>query len=43
MWQRVTLRGLYHLAGPDRPPVVEDQENKWVIRENTRRLRGLIR
>jgi len=37
------LRGLYHLAGPDRPPVVEDQENKWVIRENTRRLRGLIR
>ena len=43
LWQRVALKGLYHLAGPDRPPVVEDQENKWVIRENTRRLRGLIR
>jgi hypothetical protein len=28
---------------PDRPPVVEDQENKWVIRESTRRMRGLIR
>ena len=43
LWQRVALKGLYHLAGPDRPPVVEDQENKWVIRENTRRMRGLIR
>jgi hypothetical protein len=43
LWQRVALKGLYHLAGPDRPPVAEDQENKWVIRESTRRMRGLIR
>lgn len=37
------FEGLYHLAGPDRPPVAEDQENKWGIRENPRRMRGLIR
>jgi glycosyltransferase involved in cell wall biosynthesis len=43
LWQRVALNGLYHLAGPDWPPVVQDQENKWVIREGMHRMRGLIR
>jgi hypothetical protein len=32
IWQRVASKSLYHLAGPDWPPVVVDQENKWVIR-----------
>ena len=27
IWQRVALKSLYHLAGPDWPPVVVDQEN----------------
>jgi glycosyltransferase involved in cell wall biosynthesis len=40
IWQRVALKSLYHLALPDWPPVVVDQENKWVIREGFRRLRG---
>jgi glycosyltransferase involved in cell wall biosynthesis len=40
IWQRVALKSLYHLAGPDWPPVVVDQENKWVIREGVRRARG---
>ena len=43
LWQRVAVKGLYRLAGPDWPPIVEDQENKWVIREGMRRMRGLIR
>jgi O-antigen biosynthesis protein len=36
-WQRVALEGLYRVAGPDWPPMVVDQENKWVIREAGRR------
>jgi hypothetical protein len=40
IWQRLALKSLYHLAGPDCPPVVADQENKWVIREGVRRVRG---
>ncbi len=43
LWQRVALKSLYHLAGPDWPPVVEDQENKWVIREGMRRMRSIPR
>jgi hypothetical protein len=40
IWQRLALKSLYQLAGPDWPPVVADQENKWVIREGIRRARG---
>jgi glycosyltransferase involved in cell wall biosynthesis len=40
IWQRLVLKSLYQLAGPDCPPVVADQENKWVIREGIRRLKG---
>ena len=40
IWQRMALKGLYQLAGPDWPPVVADQENTWVIREGVRRVRG---
>ena len=36
LWQSVALNGLYRLAGPDLPPIVEDQENKWVIRAGMR-------
>jgi hypothetical protein len=40
IWQRLALKTLYQLVGPDWPPVVADQENKWVIREGVRRIRG---
>jgi hypothetical protein len=40
IWQRMALKGLYRLAGPDWPPVVAGQENQWVIREGVRRVRG---
>jgi hypothetical protein len=40
IWQRLALKSLFQLDGPDWPPVVADQENKWVIREGIRRLRG---
>ncbi|MEQ1352429.1 MAG: glycosyltransferase family 2 protein [Candidatus Acidiferrum sp.] len=43
LWKRVALNGLYNWAGPDWPPIVEDQENKWVIREGMHRMRGLTR
>jgi hypothetical protein len=43
IWQRVALKSLYHLAGPDWPPVVVDQENKWVIRGTPWRPRPLRR
>jgi glycosyltransferase involved in cell wall biosynthesis len=43
LWQRVAMKSLYRLAGPDWPPVVEDQENKWVIREGMWRMRGFSR
>ena len=35
IWQRLALKSLYHLAGPDWPPVVVDQENKRVVRCGT--------
>jgi glycosyltransferase involved in cell wall biosynthesis len=40
IWQLLAPKTLYQLAGPDWPPVVADQENKWVIREGVRRVRG---
>ncbi len=43
LWQRLALKSLYQFAGPDWPPVVEDQENKWVIREGMRRIRSVPR
>jgi hypothetical protein len=43
IWQRLALKSLCHLAGPDWPPVVEDQENKWVIREGMRRIKSFFR
>ena len=43
IWQRLALKSLYHLAGPDWPPVVVDQENKWVIRGTSWRPRPLRR
>ena len=43
IWQRLALKSLYHLTGPDWPPVVVDQENKWVIRGTSWRPRALRR
>lgn len=43
LWQRIALKSLYKFAGPDLPPIVEDQENKWVIREGMRRIRSVPR
>ena len=43
IWQRLALKSLYQFAGPDWPPIVEDQENKWVIREGMRRIRSIPR
>jgi hypothetical protein len=43
IWQRVALKSLYHLAGPDWPPVVVDQENQWVIRGTPWRPKTLRR
>jgi hypothetical protein len=43
LWKRVALNSLYNCAGPDWPPIVEHQENKWVIREGMHRMRGLTR
>lgn len=43
IWQLVAVKSLYQMAGPDWPPVVEDRENKWVIREGMRRMRNLSR
>jgi glycosyltransferase involved in cell wall biosynthesis len=43
LWQRIALKSLYEFAGPDLPPIVEDQENKWVIREGMRRIRSVPR
>ena len=31
-WQRGVIKALYRMPGPDWPPVIEDQENKWGIR-----------
>jgi hypothetical protein len=36
IWQRLALKS-------DCPPVVEDQENKWVIREGMRRMKSFSR
>jgi len=30
-WQRVVMKGLYRLPGPDFPPVIRYQTNKWVL------------
>ena len=43
LWQRLASKSRYGLAGPDLPPIVEDQENKWVIREGMRRTRNFPR
>ena len=43
IWQRVALKSLYRLAWPDWPPVVVDQENKWVIRGAPWRTRPIRR
>ena len=43
IWQRVALKSLCHLAGPDWPPVVVDQENQWVIRGSPWRPRPIRR
>ena len=43
LWQRIELKSLYQFAGPDLPPIVEDQENKWVIREGMRRIKSIPR
>lgn len=33
VWQRVVIRGLYRLPGPDWPPVIEDRGSQWAIRQ----------
>jgi hypothetical protein len=43
IWQRLAVESLYQLAGPDWPPVVQDQENQWVIREGVRRVKAFSR
>jgi len=32
-WQRVVMKGLYRLPGADLPPIIQDQRNKWVLRD----------
>src|ERR1700722_19181158 len=41
IWEGVALKSRYRLAWPDRPPVVVDQENKWVIRGTSWRPRPI--
>jgi hypothetical protein len=31
LWQRVAMRGLYGIRGPDWAPVIEYGENDWRI------------
>ncbi len=33
LWQRFAVSSLYHLAGPDWPPIVKDEGNHWVLQE----------
>jgi len=42
-WQRIAVKSLYHLAAQDWPPVIVDQENKWVIRGTSWRTKTLRR
>ncbi|HEY2460736.1 MAG TPA: glycosyltransferase family 2 protein [Candidatus Acidoferrum sp.] len=32
LWQHVVLKSLYKLGGADLPPMIEDRQNKWVMR-----------
>jgi glycosyltransferase involved in cell wall biosynthesis len=32
-WQRVVIEGLYRLPGPDLPPLIQYQTNKWVLKD----------
>ena len=32
LWQRVVIRGLYGVPGPDWPPLIEYRENEWGLR-----------
>lgn len=32
LWERVVMKGLYRMRGPDWPPVIEDRGGKWFIR-----------
>jgi glycosyltransferase involved in cell wall biosynthesis len=32
LWQRTAMKALYHLPGPDWPPVIEYQEDRWRFR-----------
>jgi glycosyltransferase involved in cell wall biosynthesis len=32
-WQRIVMKGLYRLPGPDLPPLIQYQTNKWVLRK----------
>ena len=32
LWQRTVMKSLYRTPGPDLPPVIEYQTNKWVFR-----------
>ncbi len=43
IWQRLAVKSLYQLAGPDWPAVVEDQENTWVLRKTPWRPKMLRR
>jgi glycosyltransferase involved in cell wall biosynthesis len=43
IWQRIAVKSLYHLAAQDWPPVIVDQENKWVIRGTSWRTKTLRR
>jgi glycosyltransferase involved in cell wall biosynthesis len=43
IWQRIAVKSLYHLAAHDWPPVIVNQENKWVIRGTSWRTKTLRR
>jgi hypothetical protein len=43
VWQRIAVKSLYHLAAQHGPPVIVDQENKWVIRGTSWRTKTLRR
>jgi glycosyltransferase involved in cell wall biosynthesis len=33
LWSLLAVRGLYRLPGPDLPPLIQYQTNKWVLRD----------
>jgi hypothetical protein len=35
LWQRIVMRGLYRLPGPDWPPVIEHRANVWAFRRGS--------